>query len=590
MLEIGVTSATGDPEQKELAFGNVYSGMVVAKSLWIHNTSEENSVSVTLTASRLPFLGLDEDGDDFGEVTFESVSSGHMGSATENARGADGEILTNHAMQSGTSTRGNNYDNSASIIKRSKSAFLQKKYGTQNTPFLSYIAAKNPRAAVRKLTSTMNDLKKRGYILDALIDVDDEESPALGLDITPAITTVEMLTEPTRDGNNDDGSIAINSTDLSTATMAAIDSEMLLPTSIPDALTLGTAEAYCVNESKYASYDPRYTRHRKDTGFRLPAEAAAGSSRRGTSASTRRQPQSDDWRNDRRRDSYDTTSYSQDAYDYGDDDDEYAMDMVSNRHPTPHGHDRRKHRNQLADEPLLDSRCMSRSDSPLSDQPHRSVRRSDHRHNHNHDSINAFVEMELMGDVYDSNRSYRLIHRNHRRNSHMPLLSPDDMDDDDYDMDNDMINDALPYHSLSNGDIDDQGQGLGESKTLALTHDAKLRGQPPLRLSTHPHSHVAHHTTQSVTRQGTTTNKKHGSGGATLSWVVQLASVMFDDYSKNYHFAQHWQRGGDEGRGPEGGSSGGMMMTSRYGRQQQQAQSPVSRQFMHSRYVRACVS
>jgi len=202
--------------------------------------------------------------------------------------------------------------------------------------------------------------------------------------------------------------------------------------------------------------------------------------------------------------------------------------------------------------------------------------------------------MELTGDAYDSNRSYRLIHRNHRRNSHMPLPSPDDMDDDDYDIDND--DETLPYHSITNGDIiiDDQGQGLGESKNTALTpHDAKLRGQPSLRISTHTHTHLAHHTTQSVTlqQQGTATNKKHGSGGATLSWVVQLASVMFDDYSKNYHFTQHWQRGGGDNEGyggPDGSSSGSMMMTSRYGRQHQQqqqqpVQSPVSRQFMHSR-------
>ena len=584
MLEIEVTNATDLSAHQELSFGNVYSGLIVAKSLWIHNTSEENSVSVTLTASRWPFQGLDEDIDDFGDVTFESISSGHMGSSTENARNVDGEVM----QQSGTSTRGNNYDNNTNIIKRSKSSFLQKKYGPPNNPFLSYIAAKNPRAAVRKLTSTMNDLKKRGYNLDALIDVNDEESAILGLDVPTATTTAEMATEllPRGDGgNNDDGSIAVNSTDLSTATIAAIDNDILVPTSVPDSLSLGTAEAYYLQESKYASYDPRYTRHRKDTGFRLTAEAVVGSSRRGLSSSTRRQPQSDDWRNDRSgggRDSYGTTSYSEDAYDYGDDDDdEYTMDMMGNKHSTPHNHHRRKHCHQLVDEPLSDSRCMSRSDSPLSDQQphHQSTRRSEHRHQHKLDSINTFVEMELTGDVYDSNRSYRLIHRNHRRNSHMPLLSPDDMDDDDdYDMDND---DTLPYHPITNGDIDDQGQGLGESKNLVLTHDVKLRGQPSLRISTHTHTHLAHHTTQSVTlqQQGTTTNKKHGSGGATLSWVVQLSSVMFDDYSKNYHFTQHWQRGGDEGYGPEGNS------ISRYGRQQQQPQSPVSRQFMHSRYV-----
>ena len=186
-VEVGNSETAIDIKDCRLDYGDIHSGLIAVRSLWIHNPSEENLVSVTLTASRWPVgtaRSEEEEEDCLEEVAFESISNGRVSSSSETTRTVDGEMDPAGSAAARSSV---SYDSSGGIIKRSKCALFPPKksssmYNANGTPtstFLAYIAAKNPRSAVRKLTATMADLKKRGHTLDTLIDLGDEGDAAM---------------------------------------------------------------------------------------------------------------------------------------------------------------------------------------------------------------------------------------------------------------------------------------------------------------------------------------------------------------------------------------------------------------------------
>ena len=307
-----VVGGSGDQHtfiEKELSFGDIYAGLLTVKAIWIRNASEDTTVSVTLTATRQPAAaGIDdEEDDDLGdEVAFESVSSSSERTRDADAAALDADTNASAAMTTSssaaattTTTAVNNhaaaYDGSAGgIIKRRKGAFLPKS-GPPSSPFLSYIAAKNPRAALRKLTATIADLKRRGHALAHLIDPDvgDERDTPAG---------------PTEDG------------------AAAAEPPAAASAAAPSSSSSSSSRALVFDAA-----DPRYVRRHQDTGFRLAAEAApepvppARSSSEYSGAAHVRPRDfrgSFEWSED----AYDAPypAYA-DAYDYGDEDDEYAL-------------------------------------------------------------------------------------------------------------------------------------------------------------------------------------------------------------------------------------------------------------------------